>query len=159
VTQVADFTHDVRVYYEDTDGAGIVYYANYLRYLERARTEWLRSLGFEHSSLRESHGLVFTVARVEIDYRSPARLDDRLSVGVRVARVRRASLLLEQRIDHHIDHHIDQRIDQRIERRGGAPVVQASVLVACVDAKRMKPRPIPEDVITELSREHRPVSA
>jgi acyl-CoA thioester hydrolase len=88
----------LRVYYEDTDAAGIVYYANYLRFAERARTELLRALGFDHGRLRAERGLAFAVHRCEIDYHAPARLDDLLEVATTVHAVRGASLELDQRI-------------------------------------------------------------
>ncbi len=90
------FEMRVRVYYEDTDAGGIVYYANYLRYFERARTDWLRALGAVHTEIDASHGLVFVVKDMAIDYLSPARLDDELLVDVRVLESRRASLHLAQ---------------------------------------------------------------
>lgn len=86
----------VRVYYEDTDAGGIVYHANYLRYFERARTDWMRSLGAVHSELDARHGLVFVVRDMAIDYLAPARLDDELLVDVHVLETRRASMRLAQ---------------------------------------------------------------
>jgi acyl-CoA thioester hydrolase len=86
----------VRVYYEDTDAGGIVYHANYLRYFERARTDWLRSLGAVHTELDARHGLVFVVRDLAIDYLAPARLDDELLVDVHVLETRRASMRLAQ---------------------------------------------------------------
>jgi acyl-CoA thioester hydrolase len=86
----------VRVYYEDTDAGGIVYHANYLRYFERARTDWLRSLGAVHTELDAQHGLVFVVRDMAIDYAAPARLDDELLIDVHVLEARRASMRLAQ---------------------------------------------------------------
>ncbi|MFO1300547.1 MAG: tol-pal system-associated acyl-CoA thioesterase [Burkholderiaceae bacterium] len=86
----------VRVYYEDTDAGGIVYYANWLRYFERARTDWLRALGAEHTRLAEQAGVVFVVREIAVDYRQPARLDDLLQVEVRLIEARRASWTLWQ---------------------------------------------------------------
>ena len=88
----------IRVYYEDTDAAGIVYHGNYLKYAERARTEMMRGLGLTHSELAERQGLVFTVRRCEIDYQAPARLDDELQVATRILEVGGARLLAEQTI-------------------------------------------------------------
>ena len=88
----------IRVYYEDTDAAGIVYHAAYLEFAERARTEMLRCLGLDHASLRARFGLVFTVRRCAIDYRAPARLDDLLEMETRLVRLGGASLELEQRV-------------------------------------------------------------
>ena len=120
------FSFPVRVYYEDTDAAGVVYYANYLRYLERARTEWLASLGHPLANLEREHGIVFVVRRLQIDYRLPARLSDHLDVGLAVDSVGRASLVARQDV-----------------RRGDAVLVEARVELACVDAVQWKPRRIP----------------
>jgi len=92
----AAFSIPIRVYYEDTDAGGIVYYANWLRYFERARTDWLRALGFGHRALADEHGVLLVVRDVCIDYRRPARLDDELVVDVRPLAVRRASCTLWQ---------------------------------------------------------------
>ncbi len=90
--------HPVRVYYEDTDAAGIVYYANYLKFAERARTEWLRDLGYDHRTLAERHGVRFAVRACRIDYRRPARLDDLLQVETRVRALTGARLVLDQTV-------------------------------------------------------------
>ena len=105
----------LRVYYEDTDAAGVVYYANYLKYAERARTELLRDLGVEQSELLRGTGLAFAVSRVAVDYLFPARLDDRLEVHSRLREVRGASLRAEQSI-----------------RRGGVDLARLEVRVACI---------------------------
>ena len=88
----------LRVYYEDTDAAGIVYYANYLKFAERGRTEMMRELGFAHSGIAAETGIVFTVRRLSADYRLPARLDDLLSVETRIVEIGGATLLLDQRV-------------------------------------------------------------
>ena len=88
----------IRVYYEDTDMAGIVYYANYLRYIERARSDWVRGLGIDQRKLKDEEGLVFAVRRVEADYISPARLDDELIVETDVVQVTGARLVMDQRV-------------------------------------------------------------
>lgn len=87
-----------RVYYEDTDMAGIVYYANYLKFIERARTEWVRGLGVDQNRLKADEGVVFAVRRVEADYVSPARFDDLLTVETRIAGVTPARLMLDQQV-------------------------------------------------------------
>ena len=120
------FSLPVRVYYEDTDAAGVVYYANYLRFLERARTEWLASLGHPVAELERAHGIVFVVRRIEVDYKLPARLSDTLDVTVDVETLGGASLTVSQRI-----------------LRNATLVVAARVMLACVDRKRMKPARIP----------------
>jgi acyl-CoA thioester hydrolase len=104
-----------RVYYEDTDLAGIVYYANYLKFIERGRTEMLRAAGISQSRLKDETGLVFAVVHVAIDYRAPARLDDLLRVETAVTALGGASLTMRQRV-----------------RRDGAVLVEATVRLACV---------------------------
>src|SRR5687768_16100758 len=93
-----NFEIPVRVYYEDTDAGGVVFYANYLRFAERGRTEALRSLGFENKSLSDNEGILFVVRRVEADYLAPARLDDMLTIRTRVAEVRNASFTMSQTV-------------------------------------------------------------
>ncbi len=127
------FTWPVRVYWEDTDGGAIVYYANYLRFLERARTEWLRARGHSQQALVREAGILFTVVSLQVDYRAPARLDDELEVSCQPQAEGMASL----------------RFLQNIRRAAAAGVVaqlllEAQVRVACVDAKSLKPRRLPE---------------
>lgn len=106
----------VRVYYEDTDAAGIVYYANYLRFIERGRTEMMRVLGVEHSWLRREQGVAFAVRRCAIDYRAPARLDDVLEVRTRITDIGGATLGVEQ-----------------IVRRDGQDLALAELRLACIN--------------------------
>ena len=127
---VREFVWPVRVYYEDTDAGGVVYYANYLRFLERARTEWLRSLGFVQDALMREPGVLFAVRRAEVDYLQPARLDDALAVHARIAEQRRASLVFEHEI-----------------RRGPEVLCRGVVKVACLDAKSLRPAPIPSAIV------------
>jgi len=121
----AAHTHPVRVYYEDTDAAGIVYYANYLKFAERGRTEMMRGFGLEHRSLGEAADTVFTVRRCTVDYRVPARLDDALTVETRVCAIGGATLSLDQRIC-----------------RGAEIVAALDVLLACV-SRAGRPRRVP----------------
>ncbi|QQZ30920.1 tol-pal system-associated acyl-CoA thioesterase [Thiothrix subterranea] len=93
-----EFIFPVRVYYEDTDAGGVVYHANYLRFMERARTEWLRTLGFEQDTLAQELNAVFVVAGLEIAYRKPARFNDALLVNAKIDTIGRASLLFKQEI-------------------------------------------------------------
>ena len=123
-----------RVYWEDTDGGGIVYYGNYLRFLERARTEWLRSLGFSQRELAEEPGVLFAVVSLNIEYRRPAKLDDELVITCDPAVEGAATI----------------RFAQQIYRGAGAALtkdallVEASVRVACVDARTLRPKRLPE---------------
>lgn len=118
----------LRVYYEDTDLAGIVYYANYLKYIERARSELLRELGISQAEMKERDGLVFVVARVEADYVSPARYDDELVVETRVKRIGGARMELLQDV-----------------LREGDSLFRSVVTIACLDTRHV-PRRIPPSV-------------
>jgi acyl-CoA thioester hydrolase len=131
---VSPFRWASRVYWEDTDGGGIVYYGNYLRFLERARTEWLRSLGFSQRELAEEPGVLFAVVSLNIEYRRPAKLDDELVITCEPAVEGAATI----------------RFAQQIYRGAGAGLikdallVEASVRVACVDARTLRPKRLPE---------------
>ncbi|MBZ5756990.1 tol-pal system-associated acyl-CoA thioesterase [Pseudomonas sp. S5(2021)] len=127
-SEAKPFTHRCRVYYEDTDAGGIVYYVNYLKFMERARTERLRELGFAQSQLVDDD-LLFVVHSVEARYLSPARLDDELQVSAEVVELKRASL----------------RFHQQVRRASDdALLCEGHVWVACVRAENLKPRAIPE---------------
>jgi len=121
----------VRVYWEDTDAGGVVYHASYLRFLERARTEWLRSLGIDQARIRESHGIVFVVRDLSIEFVQPARLDDELDVELLTAERRSASMTFSQRI---------------LRRADGAVLTSARVRAACVAAGDFRPCRIPENL-------------
>jgi acyl-CoA thioester hydrolase len=131
-----EFRFPIRVYYEDTDAGGVVYYANYLKFMERARTEWLRSLGFEQDELRESAGILFAVARVEVDYLRPARFNDALTVMARVVQAGRASIEFEQTVE----------LDANAEL-----LCRGRVKVVCIDAERFRPKPMPKSVQEQLT--------
>lgn len=124
------FSWPVRVYWEDTDAGGVVYYANYLKFLERARTEWLSHLGLEQDRLAQEVGVVFVVRRVEADYLRPARFNDRLSVRCELAELNRVSLTMAQQV-----------------RRGEEILLEAVVKVACVERSAFRPARIPEFVM------------
>jgi len=132
--QVNEFLWTVRVYYEDTDAGGVVFYANYLKFMERARTEWLRSAGFQQSRLAEEEGVVFAVRRVQLDFLRPARLDDRLDVSVQQVNRRRASMEIEQEV-----------------RRGREVLCRGKVEIVCVDAQRFRPHVIPDTILAEIA--------
>lgn len=123
------FSWPVRVYYEDTDAAGVVYYANYLCYCERARTEWLRALGLDQRNMRAESGLVFVVTRVEANYLRGAELDDTLEVLSQVVRVGGASVVFEQRI-----------------LRGAEAVFAAKITIACVDWNKKQAVRLPDQL-------------
>jgi acyl-CoA thioester hydrolase len=128
------FSWPARVYWEDTDGGGVVYYANYLRFLERARTEWLRSLGFVQTELARNPGILFVVASVNIEYRRPAKLDDSLTI-ISTCEQESAACL---------------RFDQRI-LRDAELLVTASCRVACLDAATFRPKRLPAAIVEAMS--------
>jgi acyl-CoA thioester hydrolase len=123
----------IRIYYEDTDAAGIVYYANYLKFIERARTEMMRLYGVEHEKARQSGGTAFIVRRCAIEYVAPARLDDELVVETHIKELGGATILLNQDV-----------------LRDGAMLVRASVLVACIGAHG-RPVRLPAELRSSLS--------
>ncbi|AUD79308.1 tol-pal system-associated acyl-CoA thioesterase [Kangiella profundi] len=135
---VREFIWPVRVYYEDTDVAGVVFYANYLRFYERGRTEWLRSLGWEQDILIDK-GLAFAVAHVDAKYLLPARFNDKLLIKTRIASVRRTSVIFEQEI-------VTDDEQQLL-------VNKATIRVACVDMKTMKPAAMPDYLKEEIARD------
>jgi len=131
----ATFHFPVRVYYEDTDMAGVVYYANYLRFLERARTEWLAVLGFELATVEREHGITFVVHHVDIRYHQPARLGDRLDVTATLGELGRARMLMQQDV-----------------RRGPETLVEARVTLACVDRANWRPARIPAQLAERMEK-------
>lgn len=130
---MSDFAFRVRVYYEDTDAGGVVYYANYLKFMERARTEWLRSFGFSQDELARELGVVFAVRSVKLDFLKPARLDDLLTVSVAVRRRGSASLTFHQTI-----------------AKGELILCEGEVKVACIDAKAFTAKAIPDEIVSKL---------
>ncbi len=129
----ADFSIPVRVYYEDTDTAGVVYYANYLRFMERARTEWLRALGFEQDKLWQEERIIFAVRAIKVDFFKPGRFNELLQASVGVRRIGGASLTFVQQI-----------------RRDTTTLCQAEVKVACLDVQSFAPRAIPGRILSQL---------
>jgi len=130
------FEWPVRVYYEDTDAQGVVYYANYFRFLERARTEWLRSLGVDMVGLMEEERRIFVVAEVQARFLAPARLSDKLIVTARLERLTRVSFDIEQNI-------YRDSVD-------GELLIAAHVKAAYLDADTMRPKRIPPDLFGEV---------
>lgn len=128
----AEFSIKLRVYIEDTDAGGIVYYVNYLKFMERARTEFMRSLGFGKGYIF-NHDLMFVVRDVAIRYQAPARLDDELEADVTLTEVRGASLVMGQAV-----------------RRGGDLLASATVSIACVDRAGVRPRRLPQAMLDTL---------
>ena len=135
------FTWPVRVYWEDTDAGGIVFYANYLKFFERARTEWLRALGIEQQRLRETVGGMFVVTATQVKYHRPARLDDVLWVSARVLEAGRASLTIEQAA----------RL-QTSTPGGDTPLLcEGNIRIGWVDASTLRPQRIPSAILDALN--------
>ena len=132
----ASFSATMRIYWEDTDAAGIVFYANYLKFFERARTEWLRALGVGQEALRSAERVLFVVAESHVRYRLPARLDDEIDVTVGLREPGRASLLLEQHA-----------------WRGADLLADGEIRIGCVDAGTFRPQRIPTSVLDVLSQD------
>lgn len=132
---MSEFSWRARVYWEDTDGGGIVYYANYLRFLERARTEWLRSFGHSQSQLMREPGIAFAVASVNIHYRRPARLDDELTITCSAERQGGTAVHFSQKI------YRDKPDDL---------VAEAQVRVVCIDTRTLRPTRLPEFLTQEI---------
>jgi tol-pal system-associated acyl-CoA thioesterase len=123
----------VRVYYENTDAGGVVYHAQYLNFLERARTEWLRQIGYNHNGLSMDYQVIFVVHSMQIQFKKSAKLDDLLTISSQVANIGRASFEFLQTIS----------LNQQI-------LIEAQVKLACVHAKTLKPMAIPQPILANL---------
>lgn len=134
---INEFNWPVRVYYEDTDSGGVVYHSNYLRFMERARTEWLRAMGYTHSELNRNEGMIFVVKSMNIDFKNPAHFDEMLNVKSRIKKQNGASLVFEQVIHNDTD---------EIKCR-------ADVNIVCVDNNTYKPKRIPESIRTDFKHD------
>ena len=132
-----EFNWPVRVYYEDTDSGGVVYYANYLRFMERARTEWLRSFGVEQDTLAQQDGLIFAVRSIQLEYVKPAKFNELLDVSVAISKTGKASVTFSQSIF--------QAEGQKLLLCTG------TVKVACLNSVTFKPKAIPEIIRREIS--------
>jgi acyl-CoA thioester hydrolase len=130
------FIWPVRVYYEDTDAGGVVYYANYLKFFERARTEMLRAMGYEQDQLM-AEGIIFVVRSIQVDYLIPARFNEQLQVSADLSLVKKASFDFEQQIT-----------------RGDEVLCKGIIRIACLDAQTMRPKAIPEKLQEQLKNEY-----
>lgn len=128
-----EFIFPVRVYYEDTDAAGVVYYANYLKFMERTRTEWLRQLGFEQTELRQKHQIIFVVKHVNIDYRKPAKFNDVLQITTQITKLGKASIMVLQKVQRENDN-----------------LCVATVKLGCVHIDNFRPHPLPLVILEAL---------
>ena len=132
MSQAPSFSEVYSIYYEDTDVGGVVYYANYLKFLERCRTDWLRAMHVDQQRLRAEQKLQFVVTNIEVAYLRPAVLRDEILVTAELERLRGATIVFKQTI-----------------MRGNEQLIDATVRVACLDAGTLRPRPIPKDLFTE----------
>ena len=129
------FIWPVRVYYEDTDAGGVVYYANYLRFFERARTEMLRDMGYEQDELIKDRNVIFAVRSAQVDYIKPARFNDQLQVSAEIKIAKPASLVFEQTV-----------------YCSGDNLCRGTIRIACLDTETLKPKVIPKDLFQQLSK-------
>jgi tol-pal system-associated acyl-CoA thioesterase len=135
------FSWPVRVYYEDTDAGGVVYHSQYLNFLERARTEWLRHLGFDHNNLRDEFKLVFVVHSMQIQFKKPAKLDDLLTISSELIKIGRGSFEFFQKIQLYQTDNSNQKI-----------LIEAQVKLACVDTLTFKPMAIPAQIREKMEQ-------
>jgi acyl-CoA thioester hydrolase len=137
-TSALSFTHPVRIYWEDTDAGGVVFYANYLKFFERARTEWLRALGVGQQQMRRSEGSILVVVDTRVRYLQPARLDDELNITVTLAEAARATLTLAQ-----------------AALRGATLLADSRITLACVEVNTFRPQRLPRPILDALASFHR----
>lgn len=134
---MTSFSWPVRIYYEDTDAGGVVFYANYLKFFERARTEMLRAMGHEQDTLLAKEGIIFVVRSVTVDYLHPARFNDLLNVSAEITLAKKASLTFQQRIT-----------------REDIILCSSLIRIACLDASTLRPKAIPDYLLEQLTNEH-----
>lgn len=133
---MTQFTWPIRVYYEDTDSGGVVYHSNYLNFMERARTEWLRALGFEQTQLKDQHGLIIVIHSLSMQFKKPAYFNDMLAVRCELSELGRSSLIMKQSIS-----------------RDGLVLIEAQVKAAFVDAVSFKPIGVPDEMRHKIQLE------
>ena len=130
------FVWPIRVYYEDTDAGGVVFYANYLKFFERARTEMLRAMGYEQDRLITEHGIIFAVRSIAVDYLLPAKFNEQLHADAEITVVKPASVVFDQTVS-----------------RDATVLCKATVRIACLDANSLRPQLIPEHLLEHLKNE------
>ncbi len=148
------FKHPIRIYWEDTDAGGIVFYANYLKFMERARTEWLRALGISQQALKNETGGMFVVTDTQLKYLAPARLDDELSVSAQIMQAGKASMQIRQEIRLSPANHMRGVLSNqdRSEKQALWPIIcHGTICIAWVDAASLKPGRIPQHILQAMS--------
>lgn len=128
------FNWPIRVYYEDTDAGGVVFYANYLKFFERSRTEMLRSIGFEQDQLIAEQGLIFAVRSVQVDYLKPARFNEQIDVSAEVIQTKKTSFTFSQEIT-----------------RDDELLCKGEIRIACLDVQNMRPKAIPAEILEQIT--------
>ena len=141
-TKQIEFLWPVRVYYEDTDSGGVVYYANYLKFMERARTEWLSSMGFEQDALKQQQGIIFAVHSVTVQYKKPARFNDRLNVVTTISALGKASIMFIQKV-----FHANAAADAK-------PLCTAEVKIACLSTVTFSAQAMPDMLFKTITTEY-----
>ncbi len=150
--KVREFYWPVRVYYEDTDSGGVVYYVNYLKFMERARTELLRSIGYEQDKLQQEQGIIFAVHSASIQYKKPARFNDELNVISSIAVLGKASIHFKQSIYLKSSRHVDAAAGAPTAMRAGL-LSEAEIKIACLNAEKFTPQSIPAPIIEKINKE------
>jgi len=150
---VREFSWPVRVYYEDTDSGGVVYYANYLKFMERARTELLRSIGFEQDKIQQELGILFAVISANIQYKKPARFNDELNVITSITSLGKASIRFKQSIYREVSH-----LESSHHTDGSDDVIsgllsEADIKIACLNAKKFIAQSIPASIVEKINQE------
>jgi acyl-CoA thioester hydrolase len=143
-----EFSWPVRVYYEDTDSGGVVYYANYLKFMERARTELLRSIGYQQDQLQQELGIIFAVHSVNIQYRKPARFNDELNVVTLISALGKASISFKQSVYLESTSHGDESVNS-----SSGLLSEADIKIACLNAKKFTTQSIPASIIKKINQE------
>ena len=147
-TALREFSWPVRVYYEDTDSGGVVYYANYLKFMERARTELLRNIGYEQDLLQQELGIIFAVHSANIEYKKPARFNDELSVVTSITSLGRASIHFKQSVILKSSSHAGSASGTKPDL-----LSEAEIKIACLNANKFTPQSIPAAIIEKIKKE------
>ena len=147
-SKLTEFSWPVRVYYEDTDSGGVVYYANYLKFMERARTELLRSIGYQQDQLQQELGIIFAVHSANIQYKKPARFNDELNVVTSINALGKASIRFKQSIYLESTHH-----DDGLTKSISGLLSEAEIKIACLNAKKFTTQSIPAPIIKKIRQE------
>ncbi|NOQ87623.1 MAG: tol-pal system-associated acyl-CoA thioesterase [Gammaproteobacteria bacterium] len=146
--QLKEFSWPVRVYYEDTDSGGVVYYANYLKFMERARTELLRNIGFEQDKIQQELGIIFAVHSANIQYKKPARFNDELNVVTSITSLGRASIHFKQSVFLKTSQHAGSADDSM-----AGFLCDAEIKIACLNSEKFIPQGIPASIIKNINKE------